>query len=141
MIEFHLKDVKVPGLDPEFFVTWINEVVESEGFEAGNVVFIFVSDAELLEMNVAYLNHDYYTDVITFDYSDGTYVSGDIFISVDRINDNSFLFKVPFFEELLRVVVHGVLHLCGYNDKDDEGSNVMRVMENRYIDAYVSRET
>ena len=141
MIEFALKDVEVPGLNPELFVLWLERVVEEEGFEEGGITLIFCSDEELLEMNKQYLDHDYYTDIITFDYSEEKEVSGDLFISIDRIKDNAVNLKSEYDQELKRVCVHGVLHFCGYKDKTEEDELEMRKKEDYYLQKFVSRGT
>ena len=94
---------------------------------------IFCSDEYLLEMNRTHLDHDYYTDIITFDYTDNQIVSGDLFISVDRVRENASDFNVSFQHELHRVIIHGVLHLCGYKDKSDEEEKLMRSKENNAL--------
>ena len=113
----------------------IRRCVASEGFRAGDIAVVFCSDAFLLAMNREYLGHDYYTDVITFDYSDlpARMVSGDLFISVDTVADNALQFGVARDEELRRVILHGVLHLCGYGDKTDAEQRVMRSKEDFYL--------
>ena len=141
MIEITLKDVQVPGLDSEFFVLWLQKVVKEEGLELGDVCLVFCSDLELLEMNKIYLQHDYFTDILTFDYCFDSVVSGDLFMSIDRIIDNATTLKEDYFKELKRVCVHGILHLCGYKDKTEEESNVMREKEEHYIAKFVPRET
>jgi rRNA maturation RNase YbeY len=104
-----------------------------EGKELGDLTLIFCSDEELLTLNQEHLKHDYYTDIITFDYSTETYIAGDLFISIDRVLENSSVEKVPFDEELHRVVYHGLLHLLGYNDKNEEEIRTMRSKENYYL--------
>jgi probable rRNA maturation factor len=140
MIEIFFDDVKVPGLDSELFVLWLNEVITSEKFECGDVNLIFVSDEKLLEMNQQFLQHDYYTDIITFDYSADKIISGELYISIDRVNENA-LEMDGYDNEIKRVCVHGVLHLCGYGDKSDEEIVEIRSKENFYINRFVSRET
>lgn len=141
MIEFHFRDVEVPDLDPSSVAPWLIESIEKEGVRPGAINVIFVSDEFLYEMNCSYLNHDYYTDIITFDYGDDDCVIGDLFVSVDRLRDNAETFGCEFNEELLRVIIHGILHLCGYKDKSDDEIILMRMKENEYLRAYVSRET
>lgn len=141
MIEFSLQEVEVPGLVPEFFILWLQQVISDEGKECGDINLIFCSDEALLEMNKQYLEHDYYTDIITFDYSDDEEISGDLFISIDRVVDNSKMFGYEYLSELKRVCVHGVLHLCGYKDKSEEDEKVMRAKEDYYLLKFVSRET
>ncbi len=141
MINLESIDVEVPSFKVEPFVFWINSVVEEEGYGVGEITFVFCSDDYLLEMNRKHLDHDYYTDIITFDYVEGDVVSGDLFISLDRIGDNASLLNVQYEEELLRVCVHGVLHLCGYQDKSDDEERVMRRKEDYYLLKIVPRET
>lgn len=141
MIDFTLKDVEVPGLNSELFALWLEQVAKEEGVEVDSISIIFCSDEELLEMNKQYLDHDYYTDIITFDYSEEGYISGDLFISIDRIKDNVEHLKVDYSSELKRVCVHGVLHLCGYKDKSPSDEAQMREKEEYYLKKFVSRET
>jgi rRNA maturation RNase YbeY len=111
----------------------ISRVIISESKQVGDISVIFCSDEYLLEINKQFLNHDYYTDVITFDYVEGNVVSGDVFISLDRIKENSLLFNNQAIMELYRVVFHGVLHLIGYNDKTLEEIREMRSKEEYYL--------
>jgi probable rRNA maturation factor len=141
MIDFQFLDLEIPGFDSEFFVLTINHLINSEKFELGDITIVFCNDDYLLEMNKSYLDHDYYTDIITFDYSEAAVISGDLFISIDRVIENSSAFHVSFNHELSRVIYHGVLHLCGYKDKSDDDIKIMRSKENFYLDKFVSRET
>jgi len=142
VIEIHYIDVEeVPGLEPELLVLWLSAAIENEGFRCGNINVIFCSDDHLLDINQTYLDHDYYTDIVTFDYSAESILSGDLFISIDRVVENSAHFNESFLTELRRVCVHGVLHLCGFKDKSDEEARVMRSKERLYLNKYVSRET
>lgn len=141
MIDFTLENVLVPGLDSEFFVLWLDAVCLEEGFKDTEISIVFCSDEYLLALNKEYLKHDYYTDIITFDYSEVNFLSGDLFISIDRVIDNSVELKCDYNSELKRVCVHGVLHLCGYNDKSIKQTKVMREKEEYYLARYVSRET
>lgn len=118
-------------LTSEFdYSDWISRIVSSEGYIVGELSFIFCGDNYLHKMNITYLNHDTLTDIITFDYSMGKTISGDVFISIERVWDNAKGFGVEGEEELQRVMAHGVLHLLGYNDKTEEESVVMRAKEN-----------
>lgn len=110
--------------------TWIKSVIEKEKCILGSLNYIFTSDESLLKINIEYLKHNTYTDIITFNYNEGKKVSGDIFISVDRVKENAQKFDVSFEEELHRVIIHGVLHLCGYKDKTRTDSDLMRKKEN-----------
>lgn len=108
---------------------WVKSVAKSEGKEAGNINYIFCDDEYLHKINVEYLQHDTLTDIITFDYTEGKVLHSDIYISVERVKENAEIFKVPFQRELLRVLVHGLLHLCGYKDKTPKDSALMRQKE------------
>lgn len=115
---------------------WLNQVISNEAKEEGDITYIFCDDDYLLEKNIRFLNHNTLTDVITFDYCEGNSVSGDIFISIERVKENSEVFKVDFLTELNRVMVHGLLHLLGYKDKTEKESNLMRKKENYYLSKY-----
>lgn len=115
-------------------------IVTSYGKEVGEISYIFTSDAYLLQVNIEYLNHNFYTDVITFDYCVDTIVSGDIFVSIERIRENSIKFSQNFNTEFLRVIVHGVLHLLGFNDSTDEEKIIMRGLENKFISNEIVKE-
>ena len=115
---------------------WLNEVISNEAKEEGDITYIFCNDDYLLEKNIRFLNHNTLTDVITFDYCEGNSVSGDVFISIERVKENSKVFKVDFLTELNRVMVHGLLHLLGYKDKTERESNLMRKKENYYLSKY-----
>ena len=120
--DFELKEVKD-------YTDWISRVLASENAEPGNLTFVFCDDDYLLNINQRFLNHDDYTDIITFDYSEDSIISGDIFISLERVRENAGRFKQSFKKELLRVMAHGLLHLLGYNDKTINEVEVMRFKE------------
>jgi rRNA maturation RNase YbeY len=111
----------------------IKRLIEKENKTAGDLCFIFGADDFLLDINIKHLEHNYYTDVITFDYTVDNTVSGDIFVSVERVDENARNFGVSFNHELSRVMYHGVLHLCGYNDKSEEEKQIMRAKEDFYL--------
>jgi probable rRNA maturation factor len=115
---------------------WLNQVISNEAKKEGDITYIFCDDDYLLEKNIRFLNHNTLTDVITFDYCEEKSVSGDIFISIERVKENSEIFKVDFLTELNRVMVHGLLHLLGYKDKTEKESNLMRKKENYYLSKY-----
>lgn len=115
------------------YTDWINRLIKSQDSFVGNLSYIFCDDAYLLAINLQYLNHDTLTDIITFDYSDDNTISGDIFISIERVRENAKKFKVDFEEELLRVMSHGVLHLLGFNDKTEGDKELMRNKENEMM--------
>ncbi len=116
--------------------TWLKAVIRAEGLQPGDIQYVFCNDQDLLQRNIQFLNHDTFTDIITFDNRVGECVSGEIFISVDRVQENAESLHVPIEDERLRVMVHGVLHLCGYKDKLPEEAVVMRQKENQYIDLF-----
>ncbi len=119
----------------------VKNLVLNEGKSLKDLSLVFTDDDYLLEVNKQYLNHDYFTDVITFDYSDFPEVSGDVMISLDRVKDNAISMNLAFEQEFYRVVFHGMLHLCGYKDKSKEDVVLMREKEDFYIHRFVSRET
>ena len=112
---------------------WISNSIRSEGFKTGEINYIFCDDDYLHKLNVEFLDHDTLTDIISFDYSVGKELHGDIYISIERVTDNADNFKVNFSEELHRVMIHGILHYCGYKDKTDDDIQVMRQKENHYL--------
>ena len=112
---------------------WISSVIEEENFNEGEINYIFCDDEYLLKLNIEFLDHDTLTDIISFDYTVGKQINGDVYISVERVEDNSKEYKVDFKAELNRVLVHGILHYCGYKDKTVEDEKLMRSKENYYI--------
>jgi len=117
----------------DIFSNWISQVILSESKKEGDINYIFCDDEHILEINKQYLNHDYFTDIISFDYSVGNELHGDIFVSIDRVRENSVDFQTTFDDELKRVIIHGVLHYCGYKDKSEEDELIMREKENEKI--------
>ncbi|WP_396165703.1 rRNA maturation RNase YbeY [Flavobacterium sp.] len=117
----------------EHFASWIETIILSENKTLGEISYIFCNDEYLHNINIQYLNHDTLTDIISFDYTEGDVISGDIFVSIERVKDNAIDFKVTFEEELKRVLAHGVLHYCGYKDKTDADATLMRTKENEKI--------
>lgn len=109
--------------------------------QKGAICIVFCNDKQLLKINQEYLQHDFFTDIITFDYSEENTISGDLTISLERVKENAIRFKTTYFVELLRVIIHGVLHLCGYKDKLSLEKILMRFKENLYLNNFVSRET
>jgi len=120
--------------------TWIKAVAQVYGKTIGDVSYIFCDDAKILEVNKTYLKHNYFTDIITFDNTEHNRLSGDVFISVDTVRDNAKRFGVSFSEELHRVMIHGILHLCGQNDKTQEESKQMREKENMALKLVINFE-
>jgi probable rRNA maturation factor len=133
MISVDYYSNEIPGLPIDSLVNTLPMLVKTEGYDLGEITIIFCTDEELLELNRQHLSHDYFTDIITFNYNDGKTLSGDLFVSTDRILDNAKKLEVPFTEELHRVCYHGVLHLVGYNDKTDADCLLMREKENYYL--------
>ena len=134
--------VKIPGfVSKKDLKEAVKDLTLQEGKILKDLSLVFTDDDYLLEVNKQYLNHDYFTDVITFDYSSFPEVSGDVMISLDRVKDNAATLNQSFELEFYRVVFHGVLHLCGYKDKTDDDASLMRAKEDFYINRFVSRET
>ena len=134
--------VKIPSfVSKKQLKQFVKDLVSEEGKMLKDLSLVFTDDDYLLEVNKQYLNHDYFTDVITCDYSSFPEVSGDVMISLDRVKDNSMSLNLSFDQEFYRVVFHGVLHLCGYKDKSKEDALLMREKEDYYLDLFVSRET
>jgi rRNA maturation RNase YbeY len=132
-IAFFFEDILSFETNQDFIKNQIEQLIIEEGNEPGDITVIFCSDNYLLEMNKKHLQHDYYTDIITFNYVEDLLISGDLFISTDRIKDNAAKFGVAFLKELYRVIFHGVLHLIGYNDKTEEEQKMMRQKEDYYL--------
>lgn len=117
----------------ELMSHWIANTIVSEGFTAGEINYIFCDDAYLLDLNIEFLNHDTLTDIISFDYTLGKLINGDVYISIERVRENANEFGVSFANELHRVMIHGILHYCGYKDKTEDEITEMRSKENYYI--------
>ena len=141
MISFINENVKMPKLDRKALRAWITAVAATyQGRKAGNLNYIFCNDERILEVNREFLGHDYYTDIITFDYSEPGVVSGDMYISLDTVLTNSDKFHTSYEKELLRVIIHGVLHLCGINDKGRGERAIMEAAENRALDMWYNKQ-
>ena len=132
-ISFYYEDVAALRLDKRRLRNWIRSAIREEGKKTGGLNFIFCSDSVLLSINQEFLKHDYYTDVITFDNVQGDIISGEIFISVERVRENAGLYEVSFQDELDRIMIHGVLHLLGYQDKSIEQKKRMTEREEYYL--------
>ena len=130
MISFQNQSISFKLKDKTKLKLWIKAIVDTEKHVLGNLNYIFCSDDELLEINIKHLNHNTFTDIITFDYTEDKKISSDIFISIDRVIENSKKFDTSFENELHRVMIHGVLHLCGYKDKTKPDAELMRKKEN-----------
>lgn len=132
-IHYCNEDVTAPKLQKRKITSWIKETIHLEGKVSGEISFIFCSDNYLLEVNKKYLNHNYFTDIITFDYVENDIISGDIFISCDRVKENAKEFDKTFENELSRIIIHGVLHLLGYKDKNKKDKLLMTQKEDFYL--------
>lgn len=132
-INFIAQDVELPDFDQELIRDWIESVARSFDKSVGSLTYIFCNDAKILEVNNQFLKHDYYTDIITFDYSRPRRISGDMFISLDTVKSNSGIFGREYSDELLRVIIHGVLHLCGISDKGEGERAVMEKFEDNAL--------
>ncbi len=130
MIEFFSEDINMPDFNQADVCDWINTVIENHEKKLGEISIIFCSDDYILKVNREYLNHDYFTDIITFDYCEGSNVNGDLFISLDTVLDNSRDFDTGYENEIMRVIIHGILHLIGFNDKTDSEQEEMTRQEN-----------
>jgi rRNA maturation RNase YbeY len=133
VISFFIEDVALELPPSELLETWIQTVIIRESATLIELNYIFCSDAYLHQINVAYLDHDTFTDIITFPYQSPPYIHGDLFISTERISENAWSHDISFLEELLRVMIHGVLHLCGYGDKTPEETHLMRAKETEML--------
>ena len=133
MISYNTVNVKMPAIRRRDTSAWVKAVAASYGKKVGEIAYIFVDDEEILRVNREYLQHDYYTDIITFDYTEGDTISGDLFISLDTVRTNAEQFDKPYDEELHRVIIHGILHLCGINDKGPGEREIMEAAEDKAL--------
>ena len=131
-VSFHRENVSL-NADEKLIIKWLTNSVNSLDYSIGELSFVFCSDDYLRKLNIKHLNQNYFTDVITFDYSKEMSLIGDVFISTERVKENAKLFNVSFNEELFRVIIHGVLHLCGFKDKTKEEKAEMRSKENNFL--------
>ena len=133
MITYSTENVKMPAIKKRDTTAWIRRVAATYNKKVGEVGYLFCDDEHILEVNREYLGHDYYTDIITFDYDEDDVVSGDLVISLDTVRSNAELFQKDYDEELHRVIIHGVLHLCGINDKGPGEREIMEAAENKAL--------
>ena len=134
MITYNVIDVKMPEISHRETTKWVRAVAASYGKRVGEVAYVFCNDDKILEVNRQYLKHDYFTDIITFDYCEGDMLSGDLFISLDTVRTNAELFHKTYDDELHRVIIHGILHLVGINDKGPGERKIMEAAENKALD-------
>jgi rRNA maturation RNase YbeY len=132
-ITYHTKNSNIPPIKRRITKLWIASVAKIYGKEIDNIAYIFCSEEQILEINKQYLQHDYYTDIITFDYSEDNKISGDIFVCSDTIKSNAEKFNTSYPEELYRVLIHGILHLCGIDDKGPGERKIMEINENKAL--------
>lgn len=133
MISYQTDGVKMPAIKRRETTAWIKKVAASHGRKVGDIAYIFCNDEKILEVNRQYLQHDYYTDIITFDYDEDDVISGDLFISLDTVRTNAEQVGATYEEELHRVIIHGILHLCGINDKGPGEREIMEENENKEL--------
>jgi len=135
-ITFQKQEIKFSLQEPAKTKSWIKKIIELEKKKAGQISFVFTNDQEVLKTNIQYLNHNTYTDIITFDYCEDKTINGDIIISVERVKENAEKFGSTFGSELKRVMIHGILHLCGYKDKTSRDAALMREKEDSALDKF-----
>ena len=133
MITYSSEGVRFPNIMKRDTSNWIKKVIASYGKKVGEIGYLFVNDDKILEVNNEFLGHDYYTDIITFDYDEGNVVNGDLVISLDTVRSNAELFNKEYDEELHRVIIHGILHLCGINDKGPGEREIMEAAEDKAL--------
>ena len=133
MISFQTIHVEMPAIDQRQVREWVRRVADTYGYRVGEIAYVFVDDEEILRVNRQFLSHDYYTDIITFDDTEGRLIQGDLFISLDTVRSNAEGLGITYEEELYRVIIHGILHLCGINDKGPGEREVMEAAENRAL--------
>ena len=133
MITFQTEHIEMPAIDLAKVRTWVKSVAATYGKRVGEISYFFCNDERILEVNREYLHHDYYTDIITFDYCEGNRLSGDLFISLDTVRSNAEMLDTNYYTELHRVIIHGVLHLCGINDKGPGEREIMEAAENKAL--------
>ena len=133
MISYHLEGVEKPKICTRRTTKWVKDVAAKHGKIVGEIAYIFCSDEYIIDVNRKFLNHDYYTDVITFDYSEGKKIAGDIFISLDTVRTNAEAFNQDYYNELERIIIHGILHLCGFKDKEPNDKEEMTQQEDEAI--------
>ena len=133
MITYNTDGVKMPSIKKRENTAWVKAVAASYGKRVGEIAYIFVDDEKILEVTRQYLGHDYYTDIITFDYCEGDVISGDLFISLDTVRTNAEQVGATYEEELHRVIIHGILHLCGINDKGPGEREIMEAAEDKAL--------
>lgn len=135
-IYIHSEAVDIPKFSISRIKNWIKKVIEEEGFIVGEINIIFVNNDYILNINNQFLSHNYYTDIITFDYCENKIISGDLFLSIEMIAENALNLNVNFYNEINRVIIHGILHLLGYSDKDEAEIKIMRKKEDSCLNIF-----
>ena len=133
MIDFFCERAEMPAINQAQVRQWVEQVARTHGRRVGQINYIFVNDERILEVNLEFLQHDYFTDIITFDYDEADIISGDLYISLDTVRTNAALVGATYAQELHRVIIHGVLHLCGINDKGPGEREIMEAHENQAL--------
>ncbi len=133
-ISYHTEDIQMPAIHRKTITDWVRKVAATYGKTCGEIAYIFCSDEKILEVNRQYLQHDYYTDIITFDYTEKDRIAGDLFISLDTVRTNAATYAASYEEELHRTIIHGILHMCGINDKGPGEREIMEAAENKALD-------
>ncbi|KAA6334306.1 Endoribonuclease YbeY [termite gut metagenome] len=133
-VTYQAEGIKMPAIQKRNTTSWIKSVAEAYGKKIGEIAYVFCTDEKILEINRQYLQHDYYTDIITFDYTERNKIAGDVFISLDTVRTNSEQYNTLYEEELHRTIIHGILHLCGINDKEQGEREIMETAENRALE-------
>ena len=140
-ITFQSEGIEHPQINEAELSSWIESVAKKHKRDTGEISYLFCDDEKILEVNQEYLNHDFYTDIITFDYSEENTISGDIIISLQTVQSNSQMYQTDYSEELHRVIIHGILHLCGLKDSTEEDEKAMRAAENSVLEMLFPKET
>ena len=133
MIDFYCERAEMPAINQAQVRQWVEQVARTHGRRVGQINYIFVNDERILEVNLEFLQHDYFTDIITFDYDEADIIAGDLYISLDTVRTNAALVGATYAQELHRVIIHGVLHLCGINDKGPGEREIMEAHENQAL--------
>lgn len=133
MINFFNEDIEFPDIDISSYIKWIGKIINQYNYTTGDINYIFCSNKYILQINKKYLNHNYFTDIITFNYNENNIINSDIFISIETVNENADCYNTTFYNELSRVIIHGILHLIGFDDKTKEDQAIMTQKENEAL--------
>jgi rRNA maturation RNase YbeY len=133
VINFFNEDIEFPDIDISSYIKWIGKIINQYNYTTGDINYIFCSNKYILQINKKYLNHNYFTDIITFNYNENNIINSDIFISIETVNENADCYNTTFYNELSRVIIHGILHLIGFDDKTKEDQAIMTQKENEAL--------